>query len=519
MIVKNIVKKNEYRDSIFLMRISERIGNAEGLEQAAVLMGTETNKSVLTDLGLFTEESKEATSNDMIIAIEAVDQEVIEKTLVEIKALLEEKRKTDGDITHRTLETAIKAMPDANLALISVPGEFAAGQAKKALENGLHVFIFSDNMPIAEEAEIKKTAREKGLLVMGSDCGVALINNIALATASVARPGPVGVVGASGSGLQEITVLVERAGLGISQAIGTGGRDLSKEVGGITMLQGIDLLEQDEDTQVIVLVSKPPYPATRDKILDRVSKCKKPVIVNFLGGDSKPVSEKGAIPALTLEEAASVAVNLVKKQEGRCKEFSLSDDELESIVLKETKQFSNTQKYMRGVFCGGTFCEEAILVLEDIIGKIYSNTSLRPQMRLARAKLTKEHSLIDMGDEEFTKGRPHPVIDPEPCCWKIIEEAGKKDVAVILIDVILGYGVHPDPAGLLGKAVTLAKEIAREQSRHLSVIGSVCGTENDPQCLSVQEKKLREAGAVLVPSNAQAACLAGMIIKRINNSG
>ncbi|MCK4423337.1 MAG: hypothetical protein KAV18_04620, partial [Candidatus Omnitrophica bacterium] len=205
MIVKNIVKKNEYRDSIFLMRISERIGNAEGLEQAAVLMGTETNKSVLTDLGLFTEESKEATSNDMIIAIEAVDQEVIEKTLVEIKALLEEKRKTDGDITHRTLETAIKAMPDANLALISVPGEFAAGQAKKALENGLHVFIFSDNMPIAEEAELKKTAREKGLLVMGSDCGVALINNIALATASVARPGPVGVVGASGSGLQEIT--------------------------------------------------------------------------------------------------------------------------------------------------------------------------------------------------------------------------------------------------------------------------------------------------------------------------
>ena len=280
------------------------------------------------------------------------------------------------NLSYPNFEMALESEPEANLVLISIPGEFAAREAKKAIMKGLHVFIFSDNVPLSEEVKLKKLAQQKEVLVMGPGCGTAVINNISLGLMSEVEPGPIGIVGASGSGIQEIAVIIDKQGLGISQAIGTGGRDLSEAVGGITMIQGIKALEEDEKTKIIVLVSKPPAPETMKKVLGVVSKCKKPVVINFLGGNTETITETGAISASTLEEAALKAVSLTRGE-------PLSEDFYESLKKEfavfaemEKKRLAPQQKYLRGLFCGGTHCEEAVLILKNYLKELYANVPL-----------------------------------------------------------------------------------------------------------------------------------------------
>ena len=505
---KVIVKYNYYQDSIILVGIAAKIQQVEGVVQAVVLMAYQANKELLAELGMSDPEIEKATPNDLLIGLEAESEQVIDRLVNNLDSFLAPSLKSDEVFPN--IDLAIQSAPDANLAVISVPGEFAGQEALKAINKGLNVFIFSDNVPLEEEIELKRLGKDKGLLVMGPGCGTAVINHVSLGLMSVISPGPVGIVGASGSGIQEIAVLLDKSGTGISQAIGTGGRDLSEEVGGVSMIQGIETLEHDEETKVIVLVSKRPAEATMEKILSLISACTKPVIVNFIASDSTPVQQSGAIPASTLEEAALKAAGLLKGE-------ILTDayrvelrDKITSQAKKERKKFSNSQKFLRGVFCGGTHCQEAEYIIREYIGEIYSNTHLNSSKPLDDPFTSFKHSLIDLGEEEFTVGKPHPVIDPATVKQRMLQEAKDPEVAIILMDIILGLGAHADPVGLLAGSIKSLKEEARSQGRHLCIVASVCGTNKDPQKLEEQENKLADAGVLLFPSNAQACLFAGL---------
>jgi FdrA protein len=513
-----IIRKNEYHDSIQLMRISENLRKMEGVEQLMVIMATPSNKQILNSIGFSSDALNAAGKNDMVIAFRTVHEKMINEVLAAMESLFRQgEAKKKEQRTHHSIESALRFMPDAGLCQISLPGEHAFSAAKKALESGLHVIIYSDNVPLEEERALKELAEERGLLCMGPDCGVVNINGIAFLTASVVKKGPVGIVGASGSGTQLIAALVDRQGLGVSQAIGVGGKDLSDEVGGIGMLAGIDALANDPETEVIVLVSRTPGEKTLLKILEKVRDSKKPVVVYFIDCKAEIIEKHGGISASDLEEAALKAVSLIKNEPYRKSDFTLNEKEISRILDQEINGMCSNQKYIKGLFCGGTFCDEAIAQLKTIIGRVHSNTPGRDTLRLADVFISEKHSVIDLGDEELTLGRPHPVIDPEPVRQAIIREGKKEETAILLLDFILGPAINPDPAGSVIAQIKEVKEYHRNAGGYLSVVASICGTDGDPQNLTRQTLLLEEAGVVVMPSNVQAARLAGLIAKKLSS--
>lgn len=507
------IKPKTYQDSVRLMRVSETLSSLNQVRQAIVAMGTEANKRVLAEVGLMTDPVKQAQANDLVIVIEAESDRAAEAALAQAEAILAEaaaaEQKQAEAVAPRTLEQARRNLAGANLALISVPGPYANIEAAKALNAGLHVFLFSDNVPLEEELALKQWAVAKGLLMMGPGCGTAIINGVALAFANVVKRGPVGIVGASGTGLQEVTSLIDRGGVGISQAIGVGGRDLSRQIDGLMMRQGIAMLTADPETKVIVLISKPPAEVVAEKVLLAARASGKPVIVNFLG--SGRVGEvDGVTFTATIEDTAEAALQQANQDQRPY--FSVDPAELEALAQAERAKLAADQKYLRGLFSGGSLCDEAMDILHRYLPGIYSNIPLSPEWALPDAWQSKKHSCIDMGEEEFTSGRPHPMIDPRLRQERILKEAEDPEVAVILLDVVIGYGSHPNPAGALGESIKAAKAKAAGQGRYLAVVAHVCGTEQDPQGLSAQEKILKEAGALVLPTNAQAAQVAAAMV-------
>ncbi|MEM2890613.1 MAG: hypothetical protein QW358_04700, partial [Candidatus Hadarchaeum sp.] len=327
--------------------------------------------------------------------------------------------------------------------------------------------------------------------------------------------GPIGVVAASGTGAQQVSSLIS-AGPGISHVIGTGGRDLHDEVGGITMLMGLKLLVGDPDTQTIVLISKPPSAIVAKRILNSAKQTGKPTVVCFLGGDPKMIEEAGLVPAATLEDAAIKAIALQRGETPKITIFSVDLDEVKKMAEKEYKKLRPEQQYIRGIYSGGTFCSEAMVVLRDLVGDVYSNIPLKPELKLEDSNKSKEHTFVDMGDDEFTAkiGKPHPMIYHELRQKRMLAEASDPKTAVMLLDIVLGYGAHEDPAGALAPTIAQSKRIAEQEGRYLSVVASVCGTVEDPQNLTAQVEKLRQAGVVVMPSNAQAARMAALIATR-----
>ncbi len=511
-----MVKKNTYWDSSSLMTISSKLGSLKGIKQVGAVMATEQNKKLLREAGLLTDEAKSAAPNDLVIVIEAISEDAARSALAAAEELLRAGRPAPRErlIRPKSLESALDRNPQANLALISVPGEFAKLEVLKALRRGLHVLLFSDNVPLEDEIELKRLAKEKGLLMMGPGCGTAIIDGAGLAFANAVRKGPIGVVGAAGTGLQEVTTLIHRSGSGITQAIGTGGRDLWREVGGITMLQGMKLLEEDPETEVIVLVSKLPHPDVERKLANAIERIEKPVVVDFIGGNPTLIREAGGIPAGTLEEAALRAVSLASKRRYVPKAFTMRGEEILSKAKAEYKRFSGRQRFVRGLFSGGSLCEESIAILTGLIGPVYSNTPMDPELKISGLQPGKGNTCIDMGEEEFTKGKPHPMIDPGQRQERILREARDASVAVILFDVVLGYGAHPDPAGALKPFIEEARATAERKGRYLSFVASVVGTEEDPQGFSAQVRKLEDAGVIVMPSNAQAVRMASLIATR-----
>ena len=512
--IKTIIKPNHYMDSIFLITASKEMMKLDGVKNAVALMGSDMNKTVLEEFGGLTDTAKKATPNDLVISLDTERAEAA----AEAEALIEKLLAGTGNKAqikepeYRTIGMAAEADPRANLAIISVPGEFAGLEARAALNRGMNVFMFSDNVPIDEEVQLKKLAKEKNLLVMGPGAGTAVINGVSLGLMSEIRRGSIGIVGASGSGIQEIAILVHRCGEGVSQAIGTGGRDLSKEVGGITMLQGLEYLSEDTDTKVIVLVSKPPHPDTCKKIYEVLPK-HKPTVVFFLGGDPEEIRAAGAYAPESLEQTAQMAVSLVRGEKPD------KTETVEQIVKylvppaeEERKKLISKQKYMRGLFCGGTHSEEGVLLLGGRVPKLHSNIRFGNVEKLQNRHVSVENSLVDMGDEEFTKGKPHPVMDPSILVDRMLQEARDPEVGVILFDLLYGHGVHEDPVAAIEEALKGITQICEENNRHICLVASLCGTDRDPQGIARQKQRLEEYGVIIMPSNAKAALFSGLIV-------
>jgi FdrA protein len=501
--------RNSYRDSVELMQIAAEIESLAGIDRAGLVMATPANREVLAAAGLLSEATASAGPNDLVVAVASDDESAATEALERAAERLagpgtegpSESTRTDA----RTLAEGAAEI-GANLALISTPGTYATAEALKALKRGLNVFLFSDNVPVEDEIELKSMARARGLLVMGPDCGTAILDGVPLGFANAVRRGTIGLIGASGTGLQQVSCLIDRYGAGVSQAIGVGGRDLDERVGGTMMLAAVERLSADPGTDLIVLISKPPSASVTKLVLAAAGAVGKPVIINFLGGEPKAVSAAGAIPAATFEAAATIASAMALGRPVAGDDAldraatdhgvgSAGDDDSPAVRAARA-DLDPTQWRIRGLYSGGSLAGEAKVVLGASLGA-------------AAAKL---HDIVDLGDDEYTVGRPHPMIDPRLRNEHLAAAAADPSTAVILLDVVLGYGANPDPAGALASAIGAARDDAAREGRQFAVVASVCGTNSDPQDLVAQEARLAEAGVILAPSNARAAVLAARIV-------
>ncbi len=500
-----VVRRNRYYDSVFLMAVSRRLSDAPGVTRAAVLMGTSANIAVLRTLGVTAREIDTAGPGDLVAAVVAESPDVVAGVLADLDRFLDAGVAPASTANPHTLEDALAREKSANLAVISVPGAYAAREASKALDAGMNVFLFSDNVAIEDEIRLKKRASERGLLVMGPDCGTTLLGGIGVGFANVVRRGSIGAIGASGTGLQEFTCLVHGGGAGISHALGVGGRDLSDAVGGMSTLRALDALESDEATRVIVLISKPPGDVTRRRIDERLQACPRPVIACFLG--APPAQRSGrqgnVRRAGTMEEAARLSLELcgVPVPSSERDDARLAAAEVE----RERSRWGADQRFLRGLFAGGTFCYQAQQVLQDAGVRVASNAPLVGNLRLDDPQRSTGHTVVDMGGDEFTTGRPHPMIDSSVRCQRILDEARDSSMAVLLVDCILGWCASADPARELADAIRAAREDVRQRGGHLSVVASVCGTDLDPQGFGGQTRILEDAGAAVFASSRRAA--------------
>ncbi len=499
----------EYRDSVSLMQLSAMLGRLPGVEQASAVMATENNLALLAEAGLRVD-AKGAHASDLLIVVQGEKSALPAAIEEAMKSLTRQTEDNGGEaralLRPRSIHMALKVAGEANMALISTPGDYAAAEAMKALRLGLNVMLFSNNVSVEEELALKQFAREQDLIVMGPDCGTAIINGTPLAFANVVKRGPVGVVAASGTGLQQVTVLVDRLGSGVSQAIGTGGRDLHRDIGGISMLKGLKDLAADPATKVVVLISKPPSPDVAEQVLAEAAKAGKPVVVVFLGADPSGIARKGVHAVKTLEDAARAALAIVKGDKPRDNYADVPD------IPAGLPKLTDSQRYIRGLYSGGTFCYEATLLLGELAAEVYSNTPTRGAGELTDVWQSHHHTLVDLGDDVFTRGRPHPMIDYRLRTERIVKEAEDAQTAVIVLDVVLGYGSHMDPASEFVPAIHRARAAAAAQGRGLVFVGQICGTAADPQDFARQSRALTEAGMLLVESNAQAVRLAAAIV-------
>jgi FdrA protein len=432
-----IVRAGAYHDSVTLMLVSRAASATDGAEAVAVGMATPLNLELLRDQGF----TVDAGPNDLVIAVRARDDEAIDAAVAAVERELAAKGAPSSveRAPARSPAAAARRDDELNLAFLSIPGEHVAYEAAAALEAGLHVFCFSDGVSLADEAALKRRAVERDLLFMGADCGTAIIDGVALGFANAVRRGPVGIVGASGTGIQEVSCLLDAAGVGVSHAIGVGGRDLSAEVGGLMTRAGLKLLAGDPDTRVIVVISKPPNPQVAEAVEAAAAETGKRVVLGFTTTLIEAARQAGGAPA---------------------------DD----VQLRRPPVSGR----VRGLYSGGTLCTEAAAIVGG-------------------------GEFTDFGADEYTQGRAHPMIDPSLRIEAVVEAARDPSVSALLLDVVLGYGAHPDPAAELAPVI---------EGIDKHVIVALVGATGDPQGLDGQRERLEAAGAVVVRGNARAAALA-----------
>jgi FdrA protein len=519
MTIKSRYYENLYKDSVSLMKVSAEVMAIAGVEQASVVMASATNVDNLKVAGLG---SFEVKPNDIVVAIAGSDAACAEALAKADELLKQSARGGDEQAAGApqpisSLQMAVGKDATHNFALVSVPGDYAAAEAMKALRLGMDVMVFSDNVPPESELALKRYARERNLMVMGPDCGTAIVNGVPLGFANVVRRGPIGVVGASGTGTQEVTVRIHQRGSGVSQALGTGGHDLAASIGGISMLHGLKALDEDPDTEVIVLVSKPPAPEVAAAVLAAAEASAKPAVAIFLGADPASITRNGVHGAAHLAQAADMAVALAKGEDPQPTPLVLSNEA--QWQLKElSRGMAASQRHVRGIFSGGTFCFEAQLIHKAAGIAAFSNAPTAGNRKLEQVAKSLENTIIDMGDDQFTQGRPHPMIDPSLRDARIREEVADASTAVVLFDVVLGYGSAADPtAGLIG-VLGAASAKAQAEGRRVAFIGHVCGTDQDPQNRATVVAALEAAGVFVAASNAEAALWSATIISERNGA-
>ncbi|PJO44526.1 acyl-CoA synthetase FdrA [Lysinibacillus xylanilyticus] len=486
-----IIKENTYKDSIVLMLLSNKLSAIDGVNKVSIMMGTPANKDIFKSSGLGTDEIEKAKPNDIVIVVDTDKEEKVDEVKEEVEIALkgesDSQDATKGQEAHNW-KRALELANNPNLALISIPGQYAAMEAENALNEGLHVFMFSDNVAKEDEVRLKQKAHEKGLLVMGPDCGTALIHGVPLAFTNIVNEGDIGIVGASGTGIQEVTTIIDRYGKGVTNAIGTGGRDLSTEVGAITMLDSIKALNNDSKVKVITVISKPPAEEVQRKVLNVLRNIDKPVVTLFLG-DKPSYQEANIYHAYTLEEAAVVSVQL---SNGEKPNFKPTTVENVNVQLKDS------QVGIKGYYSGGTLASEAAMLIRDA----FKDTKTEEKKDGYILK-TKNHEIIDLGDDVYTKGKPHPMIDPENRIAMLEKSVNDKETAVIMIDNVIGNGGHEDMASALAPTIKRILDNARQDGRQLAVLVTVVGTAQDIQGYDKQIDILQTSGAIICKTNDQ----------------
>ena len=500
MLFKVFVYKNQYQDSVRLMSISREAAKLDGVSKVLALLGTVSNKDVIARLGLKDPAVDAATASDLMICIEAKDDAAVKAALDNVQAHL--KTKAGGskaeELKPATIEEAADRLEDANFCMISLPGPMAKLDVLSAINRGLNVMLFSDNITIEDEIELKKKAIEKGLLMMGPDCGTAIIAGVPLALANVVRRGDIGIVAASGTGIQEVTCLIDRFGGGITHALGCGGRDLRKQVGGLEMRFGIKKLAATPGNKTLLLLSKPGDPAVLNAVLDEARATGLRTVTCLIGGKPDELNTEGIIFTRTLEEAAFAAL-------GKPFPELVFPKALDERIAKLDSQ----RKYMRGLFSGGTLCYESLVILDDKFD-IESNVPLRKELFLEAPTKGKKHCCVDLGEDEFTRGIPHPIIDTGLRGQRLEEDMRDPTCRVIMMDIVLGFGADPDPASKFAAIINRVRKDLPDGGP--IIVCSVCGTDADPQSCAQQEKTLEDAGCFVFPTNAQAAKAVARIV-------
>ena len=488
--IKTVVQKGSYHDSVTLMLLTNDVSAVEGVNKVSIMMATPANKDIFKQSGLETEELLAATPNDMVIVADIESEEVMDALLAEVEEYFSKDASAEtaqkGAASVKSWDKALSKLPDANLAVISIPGAYAALEADRALDEDMNVFMFSDNVTIEDEKALKDKAHEKGLCVMGPDCGTGIIQSVPVAFTNKVSAGPIGIIGASGTGIQELTTIIDRLGEGVNNAIGTGGRDLSETVGGTTMMDIIDAMESDDTVKVLVVISKPPAKAVREKIAARLSVYTKPVITLFLG-EKPEYHEEGFYHCYTLDEAARLAVSLVRGQ--KVAPGTVDVDESEFFKAEE-------KKTIKAYYSGGTLAGEAAMLIKDALA-----LNIPPQKEEGFMLNTDGHVVIDLGDDVYTQGKPHPMIDPAKRIECMEEAVDDPSTGVILFDIMLGYGSHADMAGSLLPTIKRLQEKAEAQGRKVFFVSTVCGTRLDYQGYDDAVNKLKEAGVIVCETN------------------
>ena len=492
--LKTVVKKGSYHDSVVLMLLTNHISAIEGVKKVSIMMATPANKDIFKQSGLDTEELMAATANDMVVVADIEDDALLDTIMNECEEFFKKQSAASGDKkgaeSVKSWDKALQKMPEANLAVISIPGAYAALEADRALDEGLNVFMFSDNVTIEDEKKLKEKAHEKGLAVMGPDCGTGIIQGVPVAFTNNVTPGSIGIIGASGTGIQELTTIIDRLGEGVTNAIGIGGRDLNAAIGGITMMDMIDAMEDDDAVKVLVIVSKPPAKEVRDKISARLSNFSKPVVTLFVG-EKPEYHEENFYHAYTLDEAARLAVGLVRGQEIP-----------EAVADVDASTFFKAEdgKTIKAYYSGGTLANEAAMLIKDAMGCKVPPEDIEGYMLQLDGNV-----VVDLGDDAYTQGKPHPMIDPAKRIECMQEAVDDETTGVVLLDIMLGYGSHADMAGSLLPTIVELKEKAEKAGRKVFFIATVCGTRRDFQGYDEAVNKLKEVG-VIVCENNKLAC-------------
>ncbi len=504
------------------MRLSEDAKKLPGVADAVIAMGTDTNKELLRQMNLLNVQGQAASADDMILAVTVSRAASLPQATKAIEDLVAGSAGLSRSQAPRffTVEAALERHPEMNFAVVSVPGHLAPEVTMDLMRRGLHVQLFSDHVSVREEVSMKNYASRHGLLLLGPGAGTSIINGTAIAFANVVRRGDVGVVAAAGTGLQEVSVLLDRVGLGISQALGVGGTDMSEEVGGRMTIDALRALEEDDLTRMIVIIAKTSTTRVMARVLRVISReISKPLAACFLGGiATRQIQGRGRLfwQARTLH----AAVAQVSRASGHRYErafrsrLSMTFRDLEKYSLREGRRLNRKQRYLRGIYTGGTLAHEAQLIYRETIGEAFSNTPLTPRFKLRNTNESVGNCVVDLGDESFTGGRVHPMIDPTFRRLRVAQEAKDPAVAAILQDFVLGFGSNDDPAGGMLAVIAESTEAARKDGRHIVFMGHVCGTSNDPQSLEKEERKLSQAGVMLFPTNALMAIGSALLVAR-----